>query len=143
MFTEDIKNELKDEEAGKNGTSAALPLPRSYSTNVINAENVAKAFGDKLLYDNLNFSLPPAGIVGIIGPNGAGKTTIFKMKCMDDDFGKDDEVGQGTFKLSQICGSKLEGTPSFWVKLQDAQGKLVSEIEIETKFKVNPPVASN
>jgi hypothetical protein len=38
MFTEDIKNELKDEEAGKNGTSAALPLPRSYSTNVINAE---------------------------------------------------------------------------------------------------------
>ncbi|MDG2464420.1 MAG: ATP-binding cassette domain-containing protein, partial [Crocinitomicaceae bacterium] len=43
------------------------------------AMNVAKAFGDKVLYDNLNFQLPPAGIVGIIGPNGAGKTTIFKM----------------------------------------------------------------
>jgi ATPase subunit of ABC transporter with duplicated ATPase domains len=40
---------------------------------------VAKAYGDKLLYENLNFTLPPAGIVGIIGPNGAGKTTLFKM----------------------------------------------------------------
>jgi energy-dependent translational throttle protein EttA len=46
---------------------------------VIEANGVSKAFGDKLLYENLTFSLPPAGIVGIIGPNGAGKTTIFKM----------------------------------------------------------------
>lgn len=46
---------------------------------VVKAENVAKGFGDRLLYDNLNFSLPPGGIVGIIGPNGAGKTTLFKM----------------------------------------------------------------
>src|SRR5690349_7967567 len=46
---------------------------------VIEAQGVSKAFGDKLLYENLTFSLPPAGIVGIIGPNGAGKTTIFKM----------------------------------------------------------------
>jgi sulfate-transporting ATPase len=46
---------------------------------VIDAEHVSKAFGDKLLYTDLNFSLPPAGIVGVIGPNGAGKTTIFKM----------------------------------------------------------------
>jgi ATPase subunit of ABC transporter with duplicated ATPase domains len=47
--------------------------------NVIDAEHVAKSFGEKLLYDDLNFKLPPAGIVGVIGPNGAGKTTIFKM----------------------------------------------------------------
>jgi len=46
---------------------------------VIVAENVSKAFDDKLLYENLNFSLPPAGIVGIIGPNGAGKTTLFRL----------------------------------------------------------------
>jgi sulfate-transporting ATPase len=46
---------------------------------VIEAQGVSKAFGDKLLYENLTFTLPPAGIVGIIGPNGAGKTTIFKM----------------------------------------------------------------
>jgi len=46
---------------------------------VVDAKGLAKAFGDKLLYDNLNFSLPQGGIVGIIGPNGAGKTTLFRM----------------------------------------------------------------
>lgn len=46
---------------------------------VIEAENVAKAFGDNVLYENLTFKLPPGGIVGIIGPNGAGKTTLFKL----------------------------------------------------------------
>lgn len=58
-----------------------LPIPNGprLGTNVIEAINVSKGFDHKLLYDNLNFSLPPNGIVGIIGPNGAGKTTIFKM----------------------------------------------------------------
>ena len=46
---------------------------------VIEAENVAKAYGDRVLYDDLTFSLPPGGIVGVIGPNGAGKTTLFRM----------------------------------------------------------------
>jgi ATP-binding cassette ChvD family protein len=56
-----------------------IPAGPRLGTNVIDAKNVKKGFGDKLLYDDLNFTLPPAGIVGIIGPNGAGKTTIFKM----------------------------------------------------------------
>lgn len=54
------------------------PGPR-LGNKVIEATGVAKGYGDKLLYENLTFSLPPAGIVGIIGPNGAGKTTLFKM----------------------------------------------------------------
>lgn len=54
------------------------PGPR-LGTNVIEAIDVSKAFGDRLLYEGLNFKLPPAGIVGIIGPNGAGKTTLFRM----------------------------------------------------------------
>lgn len=54
------------------------PGPR-LGNKVIEARGVSKAYGDKLLYENLTFSLPPAGIVGIIGPNGAGKTTLFKM----------------------------------------------------------------
>lgn len=62
---------------------------------VIEAEGVAKAFGDKLLYENLTFSLPPAGIVGIIGPNGAGKTTIFKMIV-----GKE-QPDAGNFKIGE------------------------------------------
>jgi energy-dependent translational throttle protein EttA len=62
-----------------------IPIPNGprLGNNVIDAIHVAKSFGDKLLYDDLNFKLPPAGIVGIIGPNGAGKTTIFKM-IMDE-----------------------------------------------------------
>jgi ATP-binding cassette ChvD family protein len=58
-----------------------LPIPNGprLGKEVIEAINVSKAFGDKVLYENLNFKLPPAGIVGVIGPNGAGKTTIFKM----------------------------------------------------------------
>lgn len=56
-----------------------IPNGPRLGTNVIEAQGVAKAFGDKLLYEDLNFVLPQAGIVGIIGPNGAGKTTIFRM----------------------------------------------------------------
>jgi ATPase subunit of ABC transporter with duplicated ATPase domains len=54
------------------------PGPR-LGNNVIEAIDVSKGFDDRLLYENLNFKLPPAGIVGIIGPNGAGKTTLFRM----------------------------------------------------------------
>jgi ATP-binding cassette ChvD family protein len=56
-----------------------IPNGPRLGNEVIEANDVSKAFGDKLLYEHLNFRLPPAGIVGIIGPNGAGKTTIFKM----------------------------------------------------------------
>ncbi|MDL2228136.1 energy-dependent translational throttle protein EttA [Odoribacter sp. OttesenSCG-928-L07] len=56
-----------------------IPNGPRLGTNVIQAENVAKAYGEKLLYENLNFELPPAGIVGIIGPNGVGKTTLFRL----------------------------------------------------------------
>lgn len=56
-----------------------IPNGPRLGNEVIEAVEVSKAFGDKLLYEDLNFKLPPAGIVGIIGPNGAGKTTIFKM----------------------------------------------------------------
>ena len=56
-----------------------IPNGPRLGNNVIEAEKVSKSFGDKLLYDNLNFKLPQAGIVGVIGPNGAGKSTVFKM----------------------------------------------------------------
>lgn len=56
-----------------------MPNGPRLGNKVIEALNVSKAFGDKLLFENLNFTLPPNGIVGIIGPNGAGKTTLFRM----------------------------------------------------------------
>lgn len=70
------------------------PGPR-LGTEVIEAESVAKGFDEKLLYDNLNFKLPPAGIVGIIGPNGAGKSTIFRM-IMDQQ-----KPDAGSFKIGE------------------------------------------
>ena len=79
-----------------------IPSGPRLGTNVIEAKNVKKCFGDKLLYENLNFSLPPAGIVGIIGPNGAGKTTMFKMIMGQDnpDYGYFN-IGE-TVKLSYV-----------------------------------------
>lgn len=70
------------------------PGPR-LGNKVIEAKGVSKAYGDKLLYENLTFSLPPAGIVGIIGPNGAGKTTLFKMIT-----GKE-KPDEGTFEIGE------------------------------------------
>ncbi len=69
------------EDVGAKEAMLEMPIPNGprLGTNVIDAEHVSKAFGDKLLYGDLNFKLPPAGIVGIVGPNGAGKTTIFNM----------------------------------------------------------------
>ncbi|MFA5575537.1 MAG: energy-dependent translational throttle protein EttA [Brumimicrobium sp.] len=72
-----------------------IPNGPRLGNNVIDAINVSKSFGDKLLYDDLNFSLPPNGIVGIIGPNGAGKTTIFKMIMGEL------EPDAGTFKVGE------------------------------------------
>ena len=57
----------------------AIPVPERLGDVVVEASHVTKAFGDKLLMDDLDFSLPPGGIVGVIGPNGAGKTTLFRM----------------------------------------------------------------
>ncbi|MCA0430810.1 MAG: energy-dependent translational throttle protein EttA [Bacteroidetes bacterium] len=72
MLGEDVKSKEENLEI-------FIPNGPRLGSEVIEAINVAKGFGDRLLYEKLNFKLPPAGIVGIIGPNGAGKTTLFKM----------------------------------------------------------------
>jgi sulfate-transporting ATPase len=74
-------DKLLSEDTSTKDTKLELPIPNGprLGTNVIEAKHVAKAFEHKVLYDDLNFTLPPNGIVGVIGPNGAGKTTIFKM----------------------------------------------------------------
>jgi ATP-binding cassette ChvD family protein len=66
-------------DAAEENLSIQIPVSTRLGTKVVEAHTLAKAFDDRLLFDNVNFSLPPGGIVGIIGGNGAGKTTLFKM----------------------------------------------------------------
>jgi ATP-binding cassette ChvD family protein len=69
----------KANEKGPTTAQIIIPIADRLGNNVIEFDNLKKAFGDKLLIDGLSFKLPPGGIVGIIGPNGAGKTTLFRM----------------------------------------------------------------
>ena len=87
---------------------------------VIEAKGIAKAYGDKLLYDNLTFRLPPNGIVGVIGPNGAGKTTLFRMIT-----GQEQPDG-GTFKVGETVklgyvdqNRQLDGEKNVWEVISD------------------------
>ena len=100
-----------------------IPNGPRLGTNVIEAKNVAKAFGDKLLYDDLNFVLPQAGIVGIIGPNGAGKSTIFKMIMGEQtaDAGTF-EIGE-TVKIAYVdqSHSNIDVNKTLWENFCDGQ----------------------
>ena len=69
----------KSQEQRGGTAQIVIPVAERLGSLVIEAENMSKAYGDKLLYENLNFNLPAGGIVGVIGPNGAGKTTLFKI----------------------------------------------------------------
>jgi len=100
-----------------------IPNGPRLGTNVIEAEGVSKAYDDKLLYDNLNFNLPQAGIVGIIGPNGAGKTTIFKMIMGEETSDKGSfKVGE-TAKIAYVdqSHSNIDPEKSIWQNFSDEQ----------------------
>jgi energy-dependent translational throttle protein EttA len=100
-----------------------IPNGPRLGTNVIEATGVSKAFGDKILYEDLNFKLPQAGIVGIIGPNGAGKTTIFKM-IMDEI-----EPDKGSFTVGETAKiayvdqshSNIDLEKTIWQNFSDEQ----------------------
>ena len=100
-----------------------IPNGPRLGTNVIEAKNVAKAFGDKLLYDNLNFTLPQAGIVGIIGPNGAGKSTIFRMIMGEQETDSGTFVMGDTVKVAYVdqAHSNINPEKSIWENFADGQ----------------------
>ncbi|MBZ0328155.1 MAG: energy-dependent translational throttle protein EttA [Altibacter sp.] len=100
-----------------------IPNGPRLGTNVIEAKGVAKAYGDKLLYEDLNFKLPQAGIVGIIGPNGAGKTTIFRMIMGEETADKGSfEVGD-TAKIAYVdqAHSNIDPSKSIWENFSEGQ----------------------
>ena len=100
-----------------------IPNGPRLGTNVIEAKNVAKAFGEKLLYDNLNFTLPQAGIVGIIGPNGAGKSTIFKMIMGEEKPDSGEFLIGDTVKIAYVdqAHSNIDVNKSIWENFADGQ----------------------
>ena len=97
-----------------------IPPGQRLGDMVIEAKNISKAFGDKILYEDLSFSLPPGGIIGIIGPNGAGKTTLFKMitEQLAPDSGSF-VVGE-TVKLGYVDQNRpLDPKKSIWEEISE------------------------
>jgi ATP-binding cassette ChvD family protein len=100
-----------------------IPNGPRLGTNVIEALGVAKGYDDKLLYDDLNFKLPQAGIVGIIGPNGAGKTTIFRMIMGEERADKGEFKVGDTAKIAYVdqSHSNIDPEKSIWQNFSDEQ----------------------
>lgn len=100
-----------------------IPNGPRLGTNVIEAKGVAKGYGDKLLYEDLNFTLPQAGIVGIIGPNGAGKTTIFRMIMGEETPDKGEFSTGETVKIAYVdqSHSNIDPNKSIWENFCDGQ----------------------
>jgi sulfate-transporting ATPase len=100
-----------------------IPNGPRLGTNVIEAVGVAKAYGDKLLYEDLNFKLPQAGIVGIIGPNGAGKTTIFRMIMGEETPDKGEFQVGDTVKIAYVdqTHKNIDPEKSIWENFSDGQ----------------------
>jgi len=121
--------ELSSKEHQKRNETNELFIPPGprLGDKVIEAENLTKAFGDKLLFDDLSFSLPPGGIVGVIGPNGAGKTTLFRMLVGQEtpDSGEL-RVGE-TVKLAYVDQSRddLDPKKTVWEEVSDGLDNMI------------------
>ncbi|WP_309660627.1 energy-dependent translational throttle protein EttA [Sphingomonas sp.] len=98
-----------------------IQLPERLGANVIDLDGVSKAYGDKLLFEDLSFSLPPGGIVGVIGPNGAGKTTLFRL-IRGDEQPDSGEIKIGpTVHLGFVDQSRdaLKASNNVWEEISD------------------------
>ena len=106
----------------------SIPAGPRLGDIVINANAISKAFGDRLLIDDLSFRLPPGGIVGVIGPNGAGKTTLFRMITGEESVDKGDFVVGDTVKLGYVDQSRdaLDDKKTVWEVISDC----LDEIEL-------------
>ena len=114
------------------------PGPRLGKT-VISAEQVSKAFGDRLLFENMDFKLPPGGIVGIIGPNGAGKTTLFKMITGQEQPTRGAISLGDTVKLAYVDQSRdvLDPNKSIWQVIAGEQDTIkLGDREINSRAYV-------
>jgi ATP-binding cassette ChvD family protein len=120
MLNEDVANREREIEI-------YIPPGPRLGDSVIEATNLSKSFEGKLLFENMNFALPPGGIIGVIGPNGAGKTTLFRLITGQDspDAG-DIKIGQ-TVKLAYVDQSRdvLDSEKSIWEVISEGQDTIV------------------
>ncbi|TPG43270.1 energy-dependent translational throttle protein EttA [Sphingomonas koreensis] len=117
-FDELVKNQ-ENRAVGK--AQILIQIPERLGNKVIEAKGLSKAYGDKLLFENLDFNLPPGGIVGVIGPNGAGKSTLFKLITgQEQPDGGEIDVGS-TVKLGYVDQSRddLDPNKNVWEEISD------------------------
>ena len=98
-----------------------IQIPERLGNNVIEAKGLSKAYGDKLLFEDLNFNLPPGGIVGVIGPNGAGKSTLFKLITGQEQPDSGEIKVGSTVKLGYVDQSRDDLNPdnNVWEEISD------------------------
>ena len=118
-------NEMADQSEREKVGTAQIVIPNGprLGNKVIEVESISKAFGDNLLIDNLTFSLPPGGIVGVIGPNGAGKSTLFRMLTGQEHPDSGTVEFGDTVQLSYVDQSRadLDGKKTVWEEISGGQ----------------------
>ncbi|HSR93105.1 MAG TPA: energy-dependent translational throttle protein EttA [Gemmatimonadales bacterium] len=104
-----------------------IPVPERLGDEVVVAEKLSKGYGDRLLFENLNFALPRGGIVGVIGPNGAGKTTLFRMIAGQEKPDSGNLTVGKTVKLAYVDQSRdsLDGTKSAYEEISGGEDELL------------------
>ena len=135
-------NDLLEEsqDVDTRATQIVIPTPPRLGDLVIEAKNIKKAFGDKLLIDGLSFRLPPGGIVGVIGPNGAGKTTLFKMITGNEQPDEGEFNVGDTVKLGYVDQSRdaLDGGKTVWEEISGGTDIIkLGKIEMQSRAYVS------
>jgi ATPase subunit of ABC transporter with duplicated ATPase domains len=138
---------LLSEEGKEQIQNLQIPIPNGprLGNEVIEAKGVAKGYGDRLLYEGLNFKLPPAGIVGVIGPNGAGKTTLFRMIMGEEKPDEGDFNIGSTVEIGYVDQSHEDLDPEKTVyevvsggdEQMDIGGKLINSRAYLSRFNFN------
>ncbi len=135
-------DELSSQEFQKRNETSELYIPPGprLGKKVVVAENLTKSFGDKVLYEDLSFNLPPGGIVGIIGPNGAGKSTLFNIMIGDEqpDSGNM-EIGESVeFAYVNQSRSDLDGEKTVWESVSDGLDNIqVGNVQLNSRAYIS------
>ena len=122
---EELRQEADRQSEGS--VEILIPVPERLGDEVVVAEKLSKGYGDRLLFENLNFALPRGGIVGVIGPNGAGKTTLFRMIAGQEKPDSGNLTVGKTVKLAYVDQSRdsLDGTRTVYEEISGGEDELL------------------